>query len=247
MIERENLIASAYNNGVYVIALDNGVAVSNNGTHWKNVQFFSKDSISKIYGVASGRNMFVAVGSYGKIYHSAGGWSSWYESNLEKQKEEHFMFMLKGVAYGNGRFITGGDRGNLFESRDGKNWSRIVRETVKVPSPHFEQSDFPSFFLRHKPDIGNIEGVVFGKENFICVGNKGIFASQDGREWEKVHHVHGQNFDRIFYSDEKFIALGKNAVGKKIVYQSESGRDFSRIDVTLKSHTTSLEKAKGGR
>ena len=95
---------------------DQGVIyISSDGLNWSRKKIATIDGEDcVINGVAFGNGVFVAGGSYGKIYYSTDA-SSWSEANCG-------VYEIKDIAFGNGEFVAIGNVGNTFHSQNGQAW-----------------------------------------------------------------------------------------------------------------------------
>lgn len=70
---------------------------------------------------------------------------------------------LTCAAQGNGIHLLGGNAGTILRSTDAATW-----EPLQIPQ------------------MGGVSGLVFHNGRFIAVANNGVFASENGRDWELV-------------------------------------------------------------
>jgi len=100
------------------------------------------------------------------------GGQTWMESNGggvgTKWTVQAVGYDLYGVTYANGRFVAVGDKGAIFTSPDGINWTE-----------HSLDSDTPTLYA-----------VTYGNDRFVAVGSSNaIFTSLDGVAWKKEYEL----------------------------------------------------------
>jgi len=89
---------------------------STNGSEWTSHSLGGAGG-NQLYGVNSGRGLFVAVNGFSALTSSDG--ANWFPHSSGGT--------ILSVAFGNGIFVAVGGYGNLFSSADGTNW--INRQT----------------------------------------------------------------------------------------------------------------------
>jgi len=126
------LNAVAYGNGRYIaVGADyvsgsiwgHAILTSTDGVSWTRV--YHTDTEGELYAVTWTGSMFVAVGKGGRIVYSTTG-TSWTVATSGTTKD------LYSVAYGNGKYIAGGDKGAaenykgiLLSSTDASVWTTV--------------------------------------------------------------------------------------------------------------------------
>ncbi len=94
----------------------------------------------------------------------------------------------KGVAYGNGVYITILGNGTIYQSADGENWTKVISATI------------PS---------GTFNSIAFGAGQFVVVGNGGlIFTSPDGITWTTRTSSTANTFYNVQFLQGQFFAVG---------------------------------------
>jgi len=114
----------------------------------------------------------VAVGNEGALVTSDDGitWTPRASGTDER---------LRGVAYGNGRFVTVGYAGTVLTSRDGTVWKR-----------------------RPRPTVARLMDLAFGNGLFVAVGWQGtILNSDDGSRWRQVSSGTSNHLWRVTFGD----------------------------------------------
>lgn len=91
-----------------------------------------------------------------------------------------------GAAYGNGRFVAVGDRGNLNLSSDGRYW---VSNTLSLP--------------------GTLVAIEWCDGRFLGVGSEGLIAeSVDGYSWTVIPSGTSEALNALAWSGSSFVAVG---------------------------------------
>jgi hypothetical protein len=180
----------------FVAVAGNGqIAYSANGISWSKVG--DSKLGGTIYGIAWGgpaeREKFVAVGNGGIAYSEDGiNWSKVGDSTFGNDN-------IHGVAWGGGKFVTGGTSGTMAYSTDGESWTAV--------------SDKP--FGNH-PTESSINSIAWGGGRFVAVGEMGKIAySADGIKWTKVSDAQNpfgtgleDNISGVAWGGGKFVAVG---------------------------------------
>lgn len=115
----------------------------------------------------------------------------------------HSDFLLRGVAYGQGKFVAvGGHRFGISQvSTDGVRWSE-----------KFDQVTSNRYVTGATTSTGWLAGVAFGKGRFVAVeGYSGnLLWSTDGKNWISTGQVPvpRKTFRRIYFVGNRFYAAG---------------------------------------
>jgi len=110
---------------------------------------------SFLWGIATGGESIVAVGTGGTILTSRDG-TTWTRANSQTSE------WLVGVTWGNNRYIAVGDHGTIVTSPDGQSWSPAAQSGTTQ----------------------RLNNVVYGSGLFVAVGEAGtIVTSSDGTTW----------------------------------------------------------------
>jgi len=91
--------------------------------------------------------------SYGEMAYSSGGitWTT-------VPKSTFGTTIIKGIAYGGGKFVAVGDNGRMAYSSDGVTWTAVSTSTF---------------------GISNINDIAYGNGKFVAVGDNGKIAYSD--------------------------------------------------------------------
>ena len=104
-----------------------------------------------------GGGRFVAVGGDRTVYSSDG--DRWQPSL------SYDLWDLRGVTWGNDRFVAVGDNGTIAHSKDGSRWRRVRKVATRA----------------------ELQGVTWGGGRFVAVGSDGtVVQSADGESWQSV-------------------------------------------------------------
>lgn len=95
---------------------------------------------------------------------------------------------LRGIVFGNGRFVAVGEGGAILSSVDGTNW------------------------INSSLEVGNLRGVAFGNGKFVAISLGFVYTSTDGLQWEQ-HRLPAPQFYStdvvsIAYGGGVFVAAG---------------------------------------
>jgi hypothetical protein len=129
---------------------------------------------------------------------------------------------IYGIAYGNNRFVAGGDSGRMAYSADGESWTAVEDSTL---------------------DSYNINGIAYGNNRFVAVGSFGKMAySANGESWTAVAdstfpndyntgYIYG-----IAYGNSRFVAVGSFG---KMAYSADGESWTAVADSTIWDYTDS--------
>jgi uncharacterized delta-60 repeat protein len=158
---------------------------SPDGVNWTRRSSPSLFAASEI-GYADGS--FIALANAGE-----GPWTTseiWTSTNGIDWQIEPAPITLRGVAFGNDRFVTVGDSGMILCSTNGINWTEMISPT-KAP----------------------LYDVASGQEGFVAVGWAGtILSSTNGTDW--VERTSGVNLDLrgVTFGSGLFVTVGSERV-----------------------------------
>lgn len=94
----------------------------------------------------------------------------------------------KGVAYGNGVYVTILGNGTIYKSADGDNWTKVISATIPA---------------------GTFNSIAFGAGLFVVVGNDGlVFTSPDGTTWTTRTSSTANTFYNVQFLQGQFFAVG---------------------------------------
>ena len=191
---------------------------------------------SAIYGVAYGKNQFVAVGAKGAILSSVDG-SNW------RIQSSGFTDDLFSIAFGNNTFVALGP-GKVLISSDGINWTAEAAPSfngfginnIQWVNTMFIAGGYGLLFT--SPDgiswtrcptgmNGYINGFAYGNNTYVAVGYEGMIAtSTDGIQWWPYNKY--DPFDDIYsvaFGNGVFVAVGLGG----IIRTSTGGGSWSNI------------------
>jgi hypothetical protein len=188
----------------------NWTAASNNPIGGANIS---------VYDISYGNGTFVAVGGRyygtieGKIVYSSDG-ITWTEAT----NTTFGSSVVRGIAWGNGKFVAVGYDGKMAYSSDGITWTAVA------------DSSFGG-------DYNLINDIAYGDNQFIAVGRYGKMASSsDGVTWIQI--TTPSIFDvnhpimTIAYGGSKFIIGGHGWHGKIMAYSS-NGISWEEVPDTV--------------
>lgn len=205
------------------------VCISIDGSDWiTTAPSTAPDISSALYGIAWGDNQFVAVGGSlvnSVVYTSPDG-DNW---TLRNSSEP---FILRDIAWNNGRFIAVGDGGTITTSPKGIAWTRnssgttINLKTIAIGTEMMVVTGTANSPLRttvlrnldgtweggdNDTTLDNIEinDLSFGGTQFAGVGPSGtIVVSEDGQAWISILTGTKSLFKAVTWDESKFIAAG---------------------------------------
>ena len=123
-----DLLAVCYGNGLFTaVGASGAILISADGLSWRRPESGTRNSL---YGVASGKGLFVAVGAFDpqtlqSSVLSSGDGIHWTSRTVPGNQ---YLF---AVAYGNNVFAAVGDAGSVFTSFDGLNWTEDAVDTQR--------------------------------------------------------------------------------------------------------------------
>jgi len=173
-------------------------AYSSNGLYWTIVDI--DVDIGFIYNIAYANTRWIAVGqkydninynTIGKMIYSDDNGASWTEV-LNTTFDNTIIY---SIAYGNNKWVAGGDYGKIAYSIDGVNsWISV------------DDSIFNNFYT--------IGAIGYGNDRFIaaCSDNGKIAYSSNGETWSELS-MNINNFGRIFaitYKNNRWVVGGYN-------------------------------------
>jgi hypothetical protein len=204
-----------FGNGVFVaVGTESQIQVSNNGTSWREVLRGTSDLLDVTFGM--GR--FVAVGN-GKILTSTNG-TQWF-SAISSPK-----YKLQTVAFGGNKFLCSGFStydytGVLGVSTDGTQWiyqsingyydtlvftgSMWAGASGGAINVSLNGWDWTVAYSAE----GEIKCLATDGKGLIGGGYKGLnVSSVDGSSWTNLSSKTGDEFAKIIYGSDKFVAVG---------------------------------------
>ena len=215
-VYNSSITGIAYGNNRFVavgyVTLPNTgkIAYSDDGESWTAVSNSTFDASNSLYyDIAYGSNRFVAVGSgLSKMAYSADGESWTAVSNTT------FTNSITAIAYGNGRFVAGGNSCQMAYSDDGASWTAVANSTFET-------------YLSDR-----IDAIAFGNNRFIAgrsrTNENKVAYSTNGESWTAAgtnilgaykfdgEYIDAYYLSAIAYCDNRFFA-----VGSKIAYSTD--------------------------
>ncbi|VAW89494.1 hypothetical protein MNBD_GAMMA17-2103 [hydrothermal vent metagenome] len=210
------------------------ICYSDDGFTWETPPISANlpDTASTLYGIAWGKDQFVAVGGSAVnsvIYTSPFG-DEWTPRN---SSEPH---TLRDIVWDEDHFVAIGDGGTITTSPKGISWTRnssgtiinlnsiAVGETTTIITGT-SSSPISTTILRKNSDgawiggdgdviLANIQinDISAGGTQFTAVAPSGtILVSSDGRQWTEVLTGTNSLFKTVLWDDSKFIAAGAAA------------------------------------
>jgi len=215
--------------GISAIAYGDGKFVISEGTSAKPKMAYSSDGVTwtvinnpfntngYIAPIAYGNGKFVAAFGNEMAYSSDGiTWA--YVTNADKLFNYFYNNTLmsrgsiSGIAFGNGKFVAGGDDGNktlkIATSSDGVTWTVVKADTFTI--------------------LGQI---LYGNGKFVSWGENGILAySTDGITWTDVPITINPFYSGTSSGDIYSIAFGNGkfvAISNSIIAYSTDGATWT--------------------
>jgi hypothetical protein len=132
VIPFQDIKAIAYGNGKFVAGDYSGQkAISTDGITWTAVDVGKTYDGNPINAIVYGNGKFVAVSGirYAKIIFSDDGvtWNTWSERYMDLDWKEIIFKAdeINAIAYGNDKFVAGGNEGEMAYSTDGTTWTAV--------------------------------------------------------------------------------------------------------------------------
>ena len=240
-------------NGEWLVAVGFGQASrSRDSITWENAALPNPNLY--LYGVAWGRDRFVAVGERGSIFTSTDG-SSW------RDRSRPGWDTFTAVTFAGGRFVVVGT--DVLSSADGETWAgwlekvdvRFINAVAGRIGPVVGPTDYE--FVA----VGDIESVLYSKDGgvnwskvdaglydlpldawlgdviwtgtqFVAVGSKSstlgsggiVLLSPDGAAWDRVDV--GDNLRNVAWDGQRLVAVGVEAV-----LTSQDGHAWTRASM----------------
>lgn len=128
--------------------------------------------------------------------------------------------LLRGVAFGSGRFVVVGDKGVVLVSEDGERWRRV--------NPGVEE---------------DLMGVVFTRGRFVAAGkDSSILLSEDGLRWQRIRPQRP-----LFYELSALHLVNGRifALDWGTLFVSVDGRDWEQVDLNSDEDLRGIAYGKG--
>ncbi|TFU17617.1 sialidase family protein [Thermus tengchongensis] len=184
------LLGVGWGRGQYVAVGERGtILLSPNGKRWVKVE----TPVQKwLYAVAYGEDRFVAAGEALLLSREGKVWRA-----FPLPQEE----TLLGLTFGAGTFLAAGEKGNLYASRDGIRWEKVL-------------------------SLGRpwLRGLVHGNGRFVASGHGKVLVAQRGWDWEEASAPHlPKHLPSVAHGDGRFALVGHPRPGEGVVAFSEDG------------------------
>ena len=113
--------SSTTSSGLYVVGDNGTILTSTDGTTWDNSS--SYDTPSRLRSVIYANSTFMTVGYWDEIILSSSDGITW-------DNKRSGTGNLRGVAYGNNKFVVVGLSGHISTSSDGTSWDNRTSGTT---------------------------------------------------------------------------------------------------------------------
>lgn len=217
--------------------------ISTDGKTWKITAEWAqpgKDDSNNLMGLIHAQNKFIAVGGGGG--GKTGGGHVLISTDGEAWREVwKAPGRINPIVYGDGRFVVGGPRKQMYWSTDGEDWTPGARLEDRRCS-HFRQGAYgngvfvitgnnggnsPAWICTTKDgrtvsdftfDIPNIRGLTFADGKFVIVGEGVRIVSTDGIDWQQTGLQESERLTWVIHTGSEFLCGG----GKNL-YSSTDG------------------------
>jgi len=178
------------------------------------------------FGGAAGQEKFVAGGSDGKMAYSSDGvtWTAvdtgtifdYVHSSGQTRKSE-----VRGIAWGNNKFVAGSSYGKMAYSSDGVTWTAVDLSTI------FGTEE--------------INSIAWGGDKFIAGGNRSAYSS-DGVTWTRgfIGTSLSLQVGAIAYGSNKFVAGDAYLANGNVVYSSTGSAPWTQVSTKLNGNIDAL-------
>ncbi len=239
------LYKSAYNKDTIVVSTVGGLITSKNGSDWK---FIPLECDFRVFYTGQ---YFIVYGNYERFYSYDGyTWKSEANDSLSPNAIVKYNNKLFGVRdiiaystdarkwtnvslstiqkfndiiWGDGKYVTVGNSGNILVSNDGDNWKNVKNTGTRygilsidwngeryVAGSYFgliltskTGSDWTSVYF--DDSSAKVVGVKWVRDRFYAITNDGkIYSSPDSFQWTKVYD------DKQYYIQQGFMGNSKN-------------------------------------
>jgi hypothetical protein len=220
------------------IAVGGNIAISEDGKNWTSIAngifgTFELDGLNYIIQrIGFGDGIYVACSFGGKIAWSEDlinwtdvavstfGENLYYASTGDVWQSES----IRGITYGNGKFVAVGYEGRIAWSENGKDWTAVV----------------------NSPFNDTVWAVTFEDGIFLASGANKTFSSADGIIWQQVTNIprfysiaFGNGMFvyassvavKVAYGDGYFVAIGGHRYSGQIAW-TEDGENWADVKNT---------------
>ncbi len=174
-----SLRAFSTNGSTYVIAGEKGTAISTDKINWK-----TKIMPNVYEDIIIGNKSYIARNFYGNIDFSSDG-LNWKRIHIKDNSIDYSKPIIN-VTYENALYSIFGSDGSVFQSPDGKNWTRTINGTDKIfQTVVFTGKDYIAKDFNHvytfKDSEWHQEQLPLDTYNIgLCVSDKRIFVYFNG-------------------------------------------------------------------
>ena len=148
---------------LFAVGLRGDIHKTRDGEHWQLVGRAEMPTKTHwIRGTAYGNGLIVGSGDFGPALVCDPGTGKIAVTQMAGQNDKNATW--RRVAFGNGRFVVGGQAGLLATTRDGRIWENNV--TV--------------------PERGDVYCIAWTGREFVAVTRVGAFLSTDGLTWKST-------------------------------------------------------------
>jgi len=171
---------------------------------------------SNTIDVKAGQNNQVSIKMNQLVFDAPTSWTAVKDSTFTST-------FIRGIAYGNGTFAAGGDKGRIAYSKDsGVTWTAVEAGTGEGQSQFLNTED--------------IYNLVFAHDRFFAFTKGKMVSSKDGVIWKKVEtdaadYGYQDTLQNIAYGSGKFVAVGTSG---RMAY-SDDGENWTIISDVLET------------
>ena len=191
------------------------ICKSSNGIDWETIE----GAFPNFYAICYDSKKFHAVGAGGIVWASEDG-SMWSQTAT-------IGFDCRGISY-DGKYIAGGQGGNIAYSNDGKNWYRGTVERTTTTT------------VSHIRAIGSAYGVYYS----VCYLSNGygeVWKSHNGRDWTVCFEPNAANTRlwAVNFASGYMIASGDNGnvyrlpLPRSLLVRAESEGIYDTISILI--------------
>jgi hypothetical protein len=244
----------AYGNGKFVaVGYGNQIAYSADGINWTavaNTGFLPSFNVveqTEIYCVTYGGGKFIAGGrcfargaqeeqgaqmasssdgiNWTPVDASVFGFGLWPQGGINGP---HYYDRVGTIAYGNNRFVAGGNGEHVAHSTDGINWTKVTFPLNSIiyvaycndkffAGAGYERvysADGATWTKTTDATGGTPRHITYANGKYVSVGaSSHIYYSANGLDWTNTHAFDGKyggsgNFQKIAYGGNKFVVVG---------------------------------------
>ena len=217
--EKVDINGIAYGSGRFIAVGDEGkMAYSSDGESWTAVTTDNNPFVTVIADNITGTDIY-------SIAYVGGNFFAWdvlrrrYSKDGENWAAVSITY-IGAIAYGNGRFVAGGNKGKIAYSSNCTNWTDVADSTVW---------EYPSINISTREPItatADILSIAYGNNRFVAVGDGATMAySSDGESWTaitnnpfKTNRVKDASMQAIAYGGGKFVAVN---VDGQVAYSAD--------------------------